>query len=123
MMNNRRNTNSLPRAAAESLGAYRAEPVPRVNLKKIVLATVAVAGVLTVAALAPNALQVIEQLGMMPKKRQKEFVAFARDRMVRQGLLRYEGGKVKLTQKGEREWRSMSAEGYKLKKPAKWDGK
>lgn len=121
-----RNAQKLPKAVAESLGAYqdrKQSREPRLDLKKILLATVAVAGVLTVAALAPNAMQVIELFGVQPKKRQKEFIAVARDRMVAHGLLRYEKGKVRLTPKGEREWRRISATGYKLKKPAKWDGK
>src|SRR3989339_239988 len=43
------------------------------NLEKIILGTVATAGLLSVALLAPNALQALKLLGWKPHRRQREY--------------------------------------------------
>jgi len=95
----------------------------RANLKKLVLQTVAIAGVLGVAVVAPNVLSAMVKLGIVPLKRQREFVNASRARLVRQGLLVYEGRNIKLTSAGERALRALQLEEYALKKPRRWDGK
>ncbi|MDO8590894.1 MAG: hypothetical protein Q7R65_02850, partial [bacterium] len=57
------------------------------NLQRIVLETVAMAGVLSVALVAPNALQTLKKLGLAPKVRQKEIINLSRYRLVKNGLL------------------------------------
>ncbi|MDO8603847.1 MAG: CRISPR-associated endonuclease Cas2 [bacterium] len=94
------------------------------NLQKIVLETVAVAGVLSVALVAPNALIVLKKLGLSPKPRQKEIFNLSRHRLVKHGLLEYSGrGFLKLTPKGETKLRQLELYDYKIKKPRRWDKK
>ena len=71
----------------------------RVHLKKIILGTVAIAGVVSVAVVAPNVLGAMAKLGILPHKRQKEFIKAARERLVKQGLLEYQNGLLRVTKK------------------------
>ncbi len=95
----------------------------RANLKRIILGTVAVTGVLSVALVAPNALTAMDKLGLVPAKRQKEFIRASRERLVRQGLLRYENKLLRLTLKGEGALQLLEAQDFAFKKPRRWDGK
>ncbi len=92
------------------------------NIQKAILGTVAIAGVLAVASIAPNALQV---LGMFHSgKRVKERIDNSRKRLVKNGLLEYsEKGFLKLTAKGEAKIRQLELHDFKLKKPNRWDKK
>lgn len=93
------------------------------NIQKIVLTTVATVGLLSVALLAPNALQALKWLGIKPPKGPRDSVRRARNRLVARGLLRYEGNKLRLTPRGEAELRRVSLADFKLKKPKRWDGR
>ena len=93
------------------------------NLQKIVLQTVAAAGFLSVALLAPNALQALRQVGLFPKHRQKEIFNSSRNRLVKAGLLAYEGKFIRLTAKGEAKLRQLERHDYKLARPKRWDKK
>ena len=93
------------------------------NIQKIILQTVATAGVLSVALLAPNALQVLKQIGLLPKLRQEYIFNSSRNRLVKAGLLTYEGKFIRLTDKGEVKLRQLERHNYKLEKPKRWDKK
>ena len=93
------------------------------NLQKIVLQTVAAAGFLSVALLAPNALQALRQVGLFPKHRQKEIFNSSRNRLVKNGLLAYEGKFIRLTAKGEAKLCQLERHDYKLARPKRWDKK
>ena len=93
------------------------------NLQKIVLQTVAAAGFLSVALLAPNALQALRQVGLFPKHRQKEIFNSSRNRLVKAGLLAYEGKFIRLTAKGEAKLYQLEQHDYKLARPKRWDKK
>ena len=93
------------------------------NIQKIILQTVATAGVLSVALLAPNALRAFKQIGLFPKRRQKEIFNSSRNRLVKAGLLTYESKFIRLTAKGEAKLRQLEKYNYKLKKPKCWDKK
>lgn len=93
------------------------------NIQKIILGTVAVAGVLSVAAVAPGVIGAMGKLGIIPTKRQKEIIKRSRQRLVERGLLEYKDKFLKLTAKGEVELRGMEARGFNLIKPKKWDKK
>ena len=81
-------------------------------------------GVLTVAAVAPNALQALAMLGGRKTKRQKEIITTSRKRLVENGLLTYTTeGFLKLTKKGEAKLRQLELHEYKIKKPKRWDKK
>lgn len=93
------------------------------NLKKLVLQSIAVAGVLSVAVLAPNALQALKMLGFRLPKRQGEGIHAARRRLIEHGLVAYDGKFLSLTSTGEKMLRRLEAVDFALKKPKHWDGK
>jgi DNA-binding transcriptional regulator PaaX len=95
----------------------------RANLKKIILSTVAVAGAVGIAAVAPQALGAMAQLGLVPAKRQKEFINNSRSRLVHKGLLAYSDGLLRLTPRGEKVLQALEVRDFQLKKPKRWDGK
>ena len=95
----------------------------RKNLKKIILGTVAAAGLLSVAVVAPNVLGAMAKLGLLPAKRQKEFIKATRERLVNKGLLEWQGNFLKLTAKGKALLARSELNDYKIKKPRRWDGK
>lgn len=96
----------------------------RSDIQKIVLGVIGVAGILTVAAIAPNVLQV---LGRLPGTR-RYFPSYVRTRVERlcdQGLIQFSNIKgnrvIRLTQKGKRELeRCRLLE--KTKTHLQWDG-
>lgn len=101
-----------------------AKRVRKNDVQRAILQTIAVAGMLSVAIVAPNALQVLKLFGYKPHKRQKEVIARSRSRLVERGLLSYNSqGILRLTPKGEAKLRQLEAHEYRLKKPKKWDGK
>ena len=94
------------------------------NLQKIILGLVATAGLLSIMAVAPNALQALGMFGIGKKGRQREIIANSRKRLVRNGLLEYtEKGFIKLTPKGEAKLRQLELHDFKLKRPKRWDKK
>src|SRR3989338_6990375 len=72
-------------------------------LKKAILATVKVAGLLTVAAIAPNSIKYLKSLGIVSGKRQKEIMFASKDRLVKNDLLQYKNGFLELKKNGETE--------------------
>ena len=95
----------------------------RKNIKALVLSTIGIAGMLGIAMVAPNVLGAMAKLGMIPVHRQKEIVNRARDRLVRDGLLRREGWKMRLTAKGKLALGRLAARDYQIPKPKRWDNK
>lgn len=95
----------------------------RKNLQKIILKSVAVAGILGVALLAPNVIGAMSKLGLLPSKRQNEIIARSRTRLIKRGLLAYQDGKLRLTPKGEAVLRRLELHEFRLKKSRRWDGK
>ena len=95
----------------------------RNQLRKIILETVKVAGIISVALVAPNAVGAMVKLGILPSPRQKDVVRRSSYRMVKAGLMEWKDRKLRLTQKGERALRAMSLTQFADKKPRRWDGK
>ncbi|HEY4496353.1 MAG TPA: hypothetical protein VJC04_03290 [Candidatus Paceibacterota bacterium] len=95
----------------------------RETLKKIVLGTVAVAGVLSVALVAPNVLKILKTFGVQPHKRRKELIKRVYDKLVSQGYLVRKDGFLEITGKGSLTLELLSEGKVKLKKPRKWDKK
>ena len=93
------------------------------NLQKIILGSVAVAGVLSVGLLAPNVLGAMAKLGTIPKSRQKEYVSSSASKLTKRGLLKFNGVYYELTKKGVSQLMRWKLSDYKLEKPKKWDGK
>src|SRR3989338_10942829 len=80
----------------------------RKNLQKIILDTVAVAGILGVGLLAPNVIGAMDKLGLLPNRRQKEYVSSSVSKMVKKGLLKFNGKFYELTPLGQvqmRRWK------------------
>jgi len=94
------------------------------NLQGIILETVATAGILGMALVAPNAIQTLRKSGFLLKIRQKEIINLSLYRLVQNGLLaRDNRGYLKLTPKGEEKLRQCELRDYKIAKPKKWDKK
>ncbi|TSC67588.1 MAG: phenylacetic acid degradation operon negative regulatory protein [Parcubacteria group bacterium Gr01-1014_73] len=95
----------------------------RETLKKIVLGTVAAAGVLSLALVAPNALQILKTFGVKPYKRRKELIKRVYDKLISQGYLIRKDDFLEITGKGSLTLELLSEGKAKLKKPRKWDKK
>ena len=94
-------------------------------MQKAVLYSLAAAGGLAMAIVAPNALQVLEQFGWVKTKRNiRHTVNTSVERLERAKLVsKDERGFVTLTKKGEKRLSEIERADYKLEKPQKWDGK
>ncbi|OGD68414.1 hypothetical protein A2996_03555 [Candidatus Campbellbacteria bacterium RIFCSPLOWO2_01_FULL_34_15] len=99
----------------------------KVNLKKIILTTIATAGLLSVVILAPNALQVLEQFSGKKKYHRKKRLNGAIENLLRKDLIEFEtkNGKkfVRLTKKGSDQLVKYQLGDLEIKKPKKWDKK
>ena len=98
----------------------------KIDFKRIILMTVATAGILAVAVLAPNALQVLKPFLKNKKKYNLNYYLNQKTKkLVKDGLLKIEveDGKqfLSLTEKGERKLLYYKITGKK--KNTKWDGK
>ena len=92
-------------------------------LQQVILATVAGVGILGVSLLAPNVIGALGKLGFIPNKRQKEYVSSSASKMVKKGLLKYNGKFYELTTLGKEKLHRWEFAGFKMNKPKKWDGK
>lgn len=95
----------------------------RNNLRLMILNTVKVAGVLSLFAIAPNVLSAMEKFGLLPSTRQKDVVNRSCNQLVKQGLLSWEKGKLRLTPKGQSKLRALELKRYDIPKPRRWDKK
>lgn len=95
----------------------------RNELRKIILDTVKVAGLLSVALIAPKVITGMKHMGMLPSPRQNDVVNRASKRLVKTGLLVWTDGQIQLTPKGETALRTLELQDFKLKKPRRWDKK
>jgi len=93
------------------------------RLQGLILASVAVAGGLAVALIAPNVLGAMGKLGLVPKGRQGEYIHAARRRLKKEGLLTEQDGFLRITTKGEKQLRTLSLSLAKPKRLKKWDEK
>ncbi|MEK7194309.1 MAG: CRISPR-associated endonuclease Cas2 [Patescibacteria group bacterium] len=95
----------------------------RRELQHAVLNTIKVAGLLSIGLLAPNVLGALKKLGIIPKSRQREYIASSASKLTKRGLLKFENGRYLLTSSGEHLLRRWELEDYKIKSPKKWDKK
>ena len=93
------------------------------DIQKVILTAVEIAGVISLALIAPNTTKLLKSFGYDPKDRHKEIVKRSKDRLVKSGLLAYENGFIKLTEKGTAKLRLLESKEWKFEKPKKWDGK
>ena len=95
----------------------------RKNLRNFILTTVAGAGILGIAILAPNVISAMGKLGFITNKRQKEYISSSASKMVKKGLLKFNGKYYELTQTGQEYLRKWELASFGLKRPRKWDKK
>ena len=95
----------------------------RNDLRLMILNTIKVAGVLGLFMVAPNVLSGMKKLGLLPSIRQKDVVNRSCHQLVRQGLLTWEGKRLRITSKGEGQLRALELNRYDIPKPRRWDKK
>lgn len=96
----------------------------RRNMQKLVLETVAVAGLVSVALVAPNVLGAMGKLGLLPSRRQQESINAARTRLLKKGLLKRDArGFLRLTPQGQKTLEKMRVFENGLPRPRRWDKK
>lgn len=95
----------------------------RNQIQKVILETIKIGGMLSMAVLAPNVLGAMEKLGLIPHKRQRELIRRSVDRMYAQGLLKHSGGGLRLTEEGKKRLRILELKLFRPQKPLRWDGK
>jgi len=96
------------------------------KIQKAILGTVAAAGILSVALVAPNALQALKLFGVDKKylRNKNRSINNSRQKLVEKGLLEYSrDGYVSLTRLGEKALERIRLTDYKVNKPRKWDKK
>ena len=93
------------------------------DIQKAILSSVKIAGFLTIALVAPNAIQCLKSFGLTPCKRQKEIMLRSKDRLIEDGLLKYQNGFIILTKKGETKLQLLEMKNWRMNKSKKWDGK
>jgi len=95
------------------------------KINKAVFTTVAVAGAVTVAVLAPNVIGALGKAGLLPQRNRQIKSAFGK--LLRAGYIRVDkgagGSLVRLTQKGESVAARMGEGKLVPKKPSHWDMK
>ncbi len=101
--------------------------VRRTRINSAIISTLAGAGVLAVALMAPNALQILKQFGLKNPNQRKQSVAKSLERLIERGYIKMEGSggsrKVSLTPKGEK-FAALLGEGRLVpKQPKRWDEK
>jgi len=92
------------------------------NIKKLVLETVIVSGVLGVALVAPQVLVSMKKLGLLPSNQQKSSINRTRDKLMKQGLLIKRNGLLSITPKGRVVLRKIKIMEEGLLRPRRWDG-
>jgi len=93
------------------------------KLQALILGSIAIAGGVAVALIAPNVLGAMGKLGLMPKRRQGEYIYAARQRLKKQGLLIEHNGFLRITLRGEVHLRSLVLALAKPPRLKRWDQK
>ena len=96
------------------------------KIQKAILGTIATAGVLSVALLAPNALQILKLFNLDKKllRDKKHAINLSRDRLIKNGLVEYsKKGYLTLTKSGEESWRKIKLYNFVVPRPKRWDKK
>lgn len=100
------------------------------SVTEVILSVVAVAGMLSVALIAPNALQALELIRPIKKntyERKKRVISSTISRLKRKGLIEIaeqsEGYVMCLSKKGDKVLRKYRLRDATVTTPKKWDGK
>ncbi len=93
------------------------------KIQKTILQVVATVGVLSVALLAPNALQMFKLFDQRKNRNFRQTINNSRRRLIKAGYLEQSGGLLRLTSRGERRIKEWERQDYKLPAPSRWDKK
>ncbi len=96
------------------------------KIQKVVLKTIATAGLVSVALLAPNALQMLKMFDLDKKFLKNKVTAInnSRKRLINNGLVTYsQNGLLLLTNEGQKFLNKIEKNNFKITKPKKWDKK
>lgn len=98
------------------------------TITKIVLATLATAGLFTIVALAPNSVQMLELFGLGKKKYKPISVYKTIQRMKKKRLIEITKEKndkitISITENGKKKLLEYNIDDMKIEKPEKWDKK
>jgi DNA-binding transcriptional regulator PaaX len=93
------------------------------KLNSAIIQTLALSGVLAVGLIAPNVLSAMGKLGLINSYQKKQSIQNSFTRLLARGYVTLEGGKVRLTLKGEKIAALLGEGKLAPKKPRKWDGK
>lgn len=98
----------------------------RNKIVEIILKTVTAAGILSVALLAPNALQFFKMFKNGRRgQNQKYYLKTAAARLAKQGLVEFNkterGTFLRLTPAGEKKLRLLELDNFEIPKPKRWD--
>jgi len=91
------------------------------DLQKIILNSVAAAGILAVGFVAPNVIGAMAKFGLIPTKRSSEVIKRSWNRLIARGFLVRSENHLKLTSKGQAYLFLVGSLG--IKKPKRWDKK
>ena len=97
--------------------------VRRGEIQKLILESVKVAGLLSIALVAPNVIGAMHKLGIISIGRQSEVVSSSTSKLAKRGLLKFNGKYYVLTSRGEKELNKFKLRDYKIARPKKWDKK
>ncbi len=105
----------------EERGASRSR---KEKIQQVALETLKLGGLLAIAIAAPNAVQGLKRLGLVPGPRQGESMRRTYRRLVEKGYARREAAGLRLTALGARELeRLQSVADLQARNQKKWDGK
>lgn len=97
------------------------------TITKCILATIGFAGIMTIVAIAPNSLQMLELFGLGRKRYKTASVYATLKRLQRKRLVeiieKEDKTIIRITEEGKKRLLEYSFEDMEIKKPKKWDGK
>lgn len=95
----------------------------RGEIQKLILETVKFVGITSIGLVAPPVVTAMYKLGIITNKRQEEIVRSSATKMVKKGLLKYNGKFYEVTILGQSKLREWELDNYQFKKPQRWDKK
>jgi DNA-binding transcriptional regulator PaaX len=99
------------------------------NIKSLILKTVQLAGLITLAAVAPGVLAALNKIQKQQRRyQQRYYINRAIKEMIKAGLVAYQKNSrgvtcLRLTEKGKIQLKEYAMENMKIKKPWRWDKK
>ena len=102
--------------------------VKKITIAKIILSALAVGGVLTIVAIAPNSLQMLKMFGVNKKRYKSQSVYRTLKRMEKQNIIKVikemnNKTTISITRNGKKRLVEYSIDDMEIKKPKIWDGK